>query len=62
MPVMHEDFIRCSCGNADFKEDVVVTLPTGLKPRYINEKHIAHPTLDRKVEYICTNCGKKQEI
>lgn len=63
MAVVHEEFIRCpECGNADFEEKVVVTLPHGLKPRYINEKHIAHPALDKAIDYYCTKCNEKLKI
>lgn len=62
MPVIHEDFVRCECGHADFKKEEVVTLPLGLRPRYQNELHIEHPTLDKQIHYVCTRCNKKLDI
>jgi hypothetical protein len=62
MPVLHEEFIRCSCGNADFEEKVVVTLPNQIKKRYVNELGVAHPTLEKQIHYICTGCEKRLDI
>jgi hypothetical protein len=62
MAVVHEDFIRCFCGNADFEEKVVVTLPKGLRTRYINERSVSHPALDKTIDYYCTKCNEKLTI
>lgn len=64
MPIINEDFIRCSCGNAEFVKEEVVTLPRYLQdmPRYGLEKSAKLPTLDKKIQYICTNCHKVLDI
>jgi hypothetical protein len=62
MAVVHEEFIRCSCGCADFKEETVVTLPKGLQPRYINERETPQPALERTINYYCAACGTKLNV
>ena len=62
MPVMHEDFIRCKCTNAEFEKKEIVTLPTGLRPRYKNELGVEHPALEKEIQYICTRCNRSLDI
>lgn len=62
MAAIYEDFIRCECGGADFKEETIVTLPKGLRKRGMDEQHIQHPTLEKQVNYVCIACNKKMDL
>lgn len=58
---IHEDFHRCECGSADFKEEKVVTLLKG-RPRSEMDYSKKRAVLDEQIHYICTGCNKKQDL
>ena len=62
MAAIYEEFIRCKCGGADFREEKIGTLPKGLRQRRQDEQHIVHPSVETHVNYICTACNKKLDI
>lgn len=62
MAAIYEEFIRCECGGADFREEKIVTLPKGLRKRNMDEQHITHPSIETHVNYICTKCNKKMDL
>jgi predicted RNA-binding Zn-ribbon protein involved in translation (DUF1610 family) len=56
MAVHYEDFVRCvSCNHADFKEEVILTIPKILKPR--PDKSSMLEAASREIRYVCSNCG-----
>lgn len=58
MAVINEDFVRCSCGNADFEEKRIVTLAkTAARP----DRHSLYPVMDAEVRYYCTQCHKEKD-
>lgn len=55
MPVIYEDFIRCTnCGSADFVEETVLTVSKLVKPR--DSKQQVLETLSREYRYCCKDC------
>lgn len=56
MAILNEEFLRCSCGGADFRKEEIVTLPLKVKKRYGLERANELPILDKTVIYVCTSC------
>ena len=54
---VQEDFIRCSCGCADFKEDRILTFRNTVKSR--DTKRIPLPYMEEEFRYFCRQCDKE---
>lgn len=60
MAVIYEDFIRCSCGCADYKEEKTLTFNKSLLPR--DSKLVQLPAMAYEYRYLCTGCNKELQL
>lgn len=57
MAIMSEDFIRCECGSADFREETILTFHKAVLPR--DSKTTKLVPMDSEYHYVCRSCGKE---